>query len=278
MPKIKLVVTDMDETLIKPTARKVSVENADAIRKAKEAGVAVTIATGRIYSIVKRWVDMLDIEAPVIACNGADIRKSHKSIYTDTINDEMVKDIIGTASEYTGVKRFLFSGDNIFCTPDDRDKELFNKWWPGKTDAMAGVVYGSFKDIYPIVEGNVQKVLLWAKNDSQHKELEDKLKKYSGKCDITCGERLNLEVNTKGMSKAVAVRRIAEMMGISMDEVMAIGDSGNDVEMLKAVGTAVAVENAMPAARAVADHITASCEDNGVARAIEKFVLSKLSS
>ena len=82
-----------------------------------------------------------------------------------------------------------------------------------------------------------------------------------------------IEIVRPGVSKARAMLSLAEKRGIRAEEIMALGDSGNDVEMIRAAGIGVAMGNAIPAVKEAADEIAPPCEENGFAEAVRKFVL-----
>ena len=84
-----------------------------------------------------------------------------------------------------------------------------------------------------------------------------------------------IEIVSPGVSKAAAMLAIAENRGIKAAEIMAMGDSGNDVAMLRAAGLGVAMGNAAPAVRAAADAVTARVEENGAALAVRRYVLGE---
>ena len=90
----------------------------------------------------------------------------------------------------------------------------------------------------------------------------------------TCAISNNIEVNALGVNKGEGLVRLGKLLGIERDEIMACGDGMNDFEMLKAVGFGVAMENAMEEVKQAADYITDTNENNGVAKAIEKFALA----
>lgn len=272
MQKVKLIALDMDETLIPSSTEEVSEENARAIAGAQKAGIPVTIATGRIYTYTKNTVDELNIRIPVIASNGADIRLNHKPIKTDTLDIKDVVSVINNASEFEGMMRFIFSGDYIYTTPNDKNEHLFERWLKNSPGGILPVKYfNSFDEIFPEVEGNVQKILLWAQNKDQHNEAKARLEQIKSNFNVSNGEDINLEINSKEMSKAQGLKYIADYLNIPMENVLAIGDSGNDAPMLEAAGISVAVENAMPVAKSAAKYITDSCLNDGVAKAIYEF-------
>lgn len=272
MPEVKLIVLDMDETLVPSTTERVSQKNAEAIKAAQSAGIPVTVATGRIYTFTKNTVDELNIDVPVMTANGADIRLNHKPIRTDSLDINDVISVISTASDFDGMARFIFSGDYVYTTREDKNEKLFRRWLNHCPKGITPVKYfDSFEEIFPHVEGNVQKILLWAKTPKQHAEARERLNLAQGNYDVANGEELNLEINSKGMSKAQGVKFTADWLNIPMENVMAIGDSGNDAALLKAAGISVAVDNAMPIAKQAADYVTDSCINDGVASAIYRF-------
>ncbi len=271
--QIKLLAIDIDETLIRPTAKELSAENFSAIKRAQTAGVLVTLATGRIYTTAKNWVELLGIEIPVIACNGADVRLHHKTIFSDSLDIDTVRGVVEVGAAH-GMQKYVFSGDNVCCTPSERDDELFSKWFDNLTTMDTLVMKDSFEDIYGMADGNTQKVLLWAKNETQHRETMEALSVFLPQCNVVSGETLNIEITKRGTSKGLALKSVADSLGIAMDEIMAIGDNENDLSMLTAVGRGVAMANAAPRVKERMTCHTSSCDEHGVARAIEKYILA----
>ncbi|MBQ1289189.1 MAG: HAD-IIB family hydrolase, partial [Erysipelotrichaceae bacterium] len=92
---------------------------------------------------------------------------------------------------------------------------------------------------------------------------------------VTASHITNIEIFAKDSGKDVAIKEIARMYGIDMQNVMAIGDNDNDVEMLKAAGVSVAMGNATDSAKKVADFVTKTNDEDGAVFAIEKLVLDK---
>ena len=86
------------------------------------------------------------------------------------------------------------------------------------------------------------------------------------------GELKNVEINRKGVHKGRALQQLAEHLGLGMDEVMAIGDSDNDLTMLQMAGLGVAMANAAPNVRDIADAVTLDNASNGVAAAVKQYI------
>ena len=104
----------------------------------------------------------------------------------------------------------------------------------------------------------------------ERQDLEQALKSIRLLSDITITSSGsdNFEVMPAGVDKGTALVRLGEMLGIAPEEMVAIGDSDNDAAMLRAVGMPVAMGNADPALKALAQYITADCDHDGVAQAI----------
>ena len=111
-------------------------------------------------------------------------------------------------------------------------------------------------------------VLLW------EKEIRERLSEEFPGYAVVKGIPTNLEITVGGATKGNAILHLGELLGIKREEIMVCGDSQNDMEMIKAAGLGVAMGNAAPEVKEAADYITLTNEEDGVAAAIEKFVLS----
>ncbi len=272
MQKIKMVVLDLDDTLLTPHDTKISEENLNAIRRAQRSGILVTIATGRIYSAIKKIVEELNITCPVIASNGADVRLNHESIMTCFAKKESMYDVVLEAKR-NKARVYLFSDQDIWCTHEEYSEVLFKKWRMGEKGHLPVQMKDNFDIVFDNVGSNILKALIWTENKDQHSALLKGLNNCVDDVTIAVGEALNVEVTAKGVSKAYALKTVAEKCGVSFENIMAVGDSENDIEMLVEAGLSVAVSNAMPKTKAVCDHTVASCKENGVAQAIERFCI-----
>lgn len=93
------------------------------------------------------------------------------------------------------------------------------------------------------------------------------------KCMRSSNKKYALEFMPKGVTKAYGISLLAKDLGLKQEEIMAIGDEENDLPMIQYAGLGVAMENAVPFVKEAADFVTASNEENGVAKVIQKFVL-----
>ena len=105
------------------------------------------------------------------------------------------------------------------------------------------------------------------------RRLDEAKKFFGGKVEITRSAAQFTEFMALGVSKAGAIKILAEKFGIDNAQIMAIGDSENDLQMITSVGCGVAMGNAVDAVKKVSPHITDTCENDGFAKAVYKYVL-----
>lgn len=270
----RLIVCDIDETLVAMDEEKIPLRTVNAIRRARDMGYLFTLATGRIYPTARSRIEELGVDLPVIAAGGADIRMDHVSVDTYPVPDTAVRKVLAAARRHW-LSFYLFCGDVVLTLPKYTNEALFAKWASGAGGEFPVQFLRNEQEILELGSGRIQKILLWAENEKDHRKAVEAFSALTDEVDISCGEPLNIEVYRKGVNKGTALERVCEMLGIGMEEVMAVGDSGNDVEMLQKAGLGVAVENAMEEAARAADVVTLSTKRGGVGKAIEDYVLSQ---
>lgn len=266
---IKLVAVDIDGTLVN-NQRQITPEVFEAIQDAKQAGVKVVIATGRPIAGVQSILTELQLNEPdnyVVTFNGglvqetatgAEIVKEILS-YDDYLEIEYIsrtlglhmhaitKDGIYTANrnigKYTVHESNLVNMNIFYRTPEEmKDKEIVKCMYidePEILDAAISKIPDYFYDKYTIVKS----------------------------------APFYLEIVRKTVNKGSAILHLAEKLGLSIDQTMAIGDEENDRAMLEVVGNPVVMENGNPELKKIAKYITKSNEESGVAHALREWVL-----
>ena len=273
----KVIALDLDGTLLTDD-KKVTPENKKAIQLAKEQGVKIVLCTGRpLYGILPFYEELelheLDLEGYVILNNGCSIHRTHDWKLIDSAKM--------TADDIDYLYKFSEEKDDINFTLVD-EKHYFNI---GKkpTDELimdANFVFSDITDItleeaksgkYNIVKamylGNPKKMAEF------HSNYENILKENYSE---VLSQPYVYEVLPKGNNKGTGLKALVERLGIKQEEVMAIGDGNNDVEMLEYANYGVAMGNASELARNAAKYTTDTNENDGVAKAIRKYALNKL--
>ena len=263
---VKLFVSDLDGTML-PNGNVVSAENIAAVQCAVRAGVTVTIATGRMFEAALPVAEALGVDAPIIAYNGALIKSPSGHIYEEYALDPMLARDIITFAQARGWYIQSYSGGVLRYAVTCEESRFYedSQKITGKAvgrDGMLAYVTGNCK-LLLVTEGR-------AVSEARAQMLLDAFGAHIG---VTRSADRLVEIVVKGVSKASALTALAAKLDIPIAETMAIGDAYNDLPMLKAAGTSVAMGNAFPEVKAEADCETLSCTENGLATAIYTYVL-----
>lgn len=272
--KIKMIGLDLDGTLL-DEKKELTPYTREVLNKAIESGVVVLVATGRPLKGVPKELLAFPGMRYVLTANGARIidQKENKIIYENLVPKENVKKILDILGRYDTLKEIYFDGQGYASAAEyARAEEFF------PTEAMKNYVTTTrfpVEDIWAKLEeenrasDKVQGV--FAKLEERKSALED-LKELGG-INVTGSLVNNIEINAAGVNKGLGLVKLGELLGIKREEIMACGDGLNDLEMIRTVGFGVAMDNADPLVKEAADYVTDSNEKDGVAKAIEKFVL-----
>jgi len=243
-PAYRLLALDMDGTLLDGRER-ISPANAEWVRRAAEAGVIVCLSTGRSIFRTLPYAEELGLDAPIITANGGEVwRRPHVLHRRICLPWETVERLY----------RLARSRDVWFWAYSTEG--LYNKeHW---TEDIAGQEWLKFG--------------IHTEDDGLRRALWDEIASWGG-LELSNSSPLNLEVNPAGVSKAAALEEVCRLVGVSMAETVAVGDSLNDLAAIRAAGLGVAVGNAQEAGKRAADAVTASNEEDGVALVIRRYIL-----
>lgn len=267
--KYKILVLDVDGTLTN-SEKQISEKTKKALMHAQKKGVKLVIASGRPTFGVMPFVKELEMEkygGYVLSFNGAKITdcKTGKIMYEDSISPEMVPAIYDISKKH-GVNILTYEGDTVITeTLDDEYLQIelrINKMIAKKVD--------NFKDY---VKFSVPKFIMLGDGDYLGKIEPDVAGKLSG-LNVYRSEPFFLEVMPQNIDKAYSLGRLLEKLGLSKDEMIACGDGFNDKSMIMFAGLGVAMENAQPPVKEVADYITLSNNHDGIAKVVEEFILA----
>jgi len=265
---IKLFATDLDGTLVDHQGH-IAQEDIAALRRARELGVTVVIATGRMPATIDTFLDRLEVtaEEPVVGAQGAIVaRRNGDIIHTLTIPHEIAEEGAAIAREQNAVPVFYTTHD-IFMERVSFSVEE-DAYWLGRNlrydpDALAHI------------NGDLIKILVSQSDASLAGDLLAAFQaKLGDRAEVVRSHHWFIEAVNKNATKGAAVAWIAKQRGIDRSEVLAIGDAGNDVSMLRWAGVGVAPANATPEARAAADWIAPPLAQHPVAATVERYVSS----
>ncbi len=273
--KYKLIAIDMDGTLL-ASGNKISNRTIETIHKAKLAGVKPILATGRLYPSAKAYADKLGFKNPIISGNGAALHDENgKLIYESYINNDTLRTLIEVLDK-SDLYYHLYSTESIYTNINKLDLELLTSYYgndSGKLDIPA-LDYSDFESLEKLLkerDENINKIMAIGE-DYELKELEKNLSKIDS-IEVTSSWYNNLEIMNLGVSKGSTLNYLSKKMGIDSEQIIAIGDNENDLPMLKLAGLAIAMGNAVDFIKDKVDYITDINDKDGVAKAIEKFIL-----
>lgn len=262
----KLVAADLDDTLLRDDLT-ISQETVDAMHQAVAKGVMVTIATGRSFPSASKIANRIGLNVPIITYQGALIKNllDEEVLYERTVPVESARYLLDYC-EKNNYHLQLYHGDELYAA-EDNDK-IKNYVRLSKTPYIIG-------DLRQWIDIPQPKMLIVDKPEVCDQIREELLPLLGDKLHITKSKPHYLEFMHKEGTKGHAITFLAEHIGCSLDEVIALGDAWNDREMLEVAGLGVAMENALPELKALANYVTKSNNDDGVRHVLEKFVLAE---
>lgn len=272
---IKLIALDLDGTTIN-NDRKISKRNRAALQKAAEQGVNIVIATGRPFSALPADVFEIDAIRYVLTSNGASITDlvENKTFYENCLSPLATERSVALLRQYPYIIECFVKGiayiDGAYYRQVERSGKSF------RDVEYILTTRNPVEDIYQFMldhKGSIENININFEDISEKPAMREKLLTIP-EATITSSFAHNLEIGGATTSKAEALRQMGKLLGIDSSEMMAAGDSPNDIAMLRACGFPVAVGNAVDEVKAVAKYIAPPNDADGVADAVEKFVLN----
>lgn len=236
---------DLDGTLLNDRSE-ISELNAIWIQHAIDAGVTVCVSTGRGFVSALPFAEQLGLETPMITVNGGEIWTKPHVIHRRTLLDvSKIMKLHALAEQYDDVWFWAYTTEDIY------NKER----WVGDTITRNWLKFGYYIENTAILS-----------------EIRSEIQTWDG-LELSNSSPYNIEINAKGVSKATALMEVCRLLGYDMSEVVAVGDSLNDIAAIRACGLGVAMGNAQEEVKAAANVTTGSNQENGVAQVIQNYVL-----
>lgn len=245
------------------------------IKKAMAQGVYFVPATGRAVNALPPELKEMEGIRYGIFSNGATIYdlKEEKVIYKNHFEMDRVLELMDFLKQFDLMESISLNGQSYA-----NKKEMENIDYYELDSNTKAIVQGSrvlVDDLEMFVKEQsttVEKTTLLFKTMEERRRAADALSKIE---DIQFSSSLpkNLEISKKGCNKGDGLFHLAKILNIQKEEIMSCGDADNDRELLESAGLAVVMENGLDSMKAIADYITVSNQENGVAKAMEKFVL-----
>ena len=249
---IKMIVTDLDGTLLRDD-KTISDYTAEVFSRLRDKGIIVMFATGRAAMNTAESAKMI-MPHGIISSNGASITVMGNSIFKQPMKYDAVKVIVNELCELDGIKLLIDYGDYFLTNHADYQAQFNIAHCDAVKDNPNGVMKISIETADNSSLSNIDFAALGC---------------Y---CHGFADEVL-YNIMATGVSKLAAVKIAAAHFNIDITKIAAFGDDQNDIEMLRGCGIGVAMENAIDEAKAAADYICGSNENDGVAKWLEKHLL-----
>lgn len=264
----KLIAADIDGTLL-TNDRRLTERTEAAIRAAKEKGVLFTLSTGRPLQGIRRYAHLLSENVPVITYNGSVVltADTQEVLYSAGLPDEAAR-LICREAITRDVTAVAWAGGQLYArriNDDVMDYRLMTMEMP--------ILVPHEQTFLEATAGQVTKMLWIDTPDTIARYMKEMNAILPGGVKCVTSNPRYLEFIRGDVSKSAALASAAEHLGITREEVIAVGDGLNDLDMITWAGTGVAMGNAADAVKEAADLITSSNEEDGLARVIEKLIL-----
>ena len=262
----KLIAADIDGTLL-DSARTLRPATEDAIRQAKDAGVLFTLSTGRPLQGIRKFRHLLSPDVPVITYNGSMVLTADtgRVILSDGLPEEAARTIWREGCA-RGTTVIAWANNHLYC---NRVSEIVLDY---RTLTMETPI--EITDFAPIA-GHVTKMLWLDEPETVIRYMDELGTSLGDSVRFTTSNPRYLEFMNSRVSKSAALLAVAEELGFAREEIIAIGDGLNDLDMIEAAGMGVAMGNAHPRVLEAARFVTKTNDEDGLAYMIEKLILNR---
>lgn len=276
MKKIGLIAFDLDGTMLN-SHKRLSERNREALSRCASQGIWVVPATGRTVDGITPQIRSISGIDYAITTNGAAVAdlKNGQILKHCTLSNETALKILHMLEKYHVMFDPYIKGRGISQSKFMDHLEEYGV--KAEVKEMVQATRDVVPDIFRYVEDygkGVEKVNVFCPDLKDKEIIREALSAIPGLV-ISSSMVNNIEINAQGATKGAALLWLAEYLGVERDATMAFGDGENDVSMLKAAGTGIAMANGVEAALQAADEMTLSNDEDGVAVAIEKIVFGQ---
>jgi hypothetical protein len=267
----KMIVLDLDDTLLNDE-HTLSKRNKEALMAAQELGVKVVLASGRptfgMVSIAKD-LQLDQYGSYILSFNGSKIinAKTNEEIFNSTISSEMAHRLYDL-SRREGVAILSYKDESIVIEEPNEYADI--------EATITGLPMQIVDQFKATITEPVVKAMMLAHPDVLVNVEQTLVKEVGEEVSVFRSKPFFLEFTALNVTKGTSLHQLTQKLGIAAEEVIAIGDSYNDITMIEFAGLGVAMGNAPDAIKEIANHVTDTNNNDGVAQVVEDFILSKV--
>ncbi|WP_346353943.1 HAD family hydrolase [Azotosporobacter soli] len=268
--KISWCVCDLDGSLLNNQGE-LTEETVQVLREIRENGVRLVLATGRSHLFVKKIAARLEVMEPVIACNGGLVwqPKTDQILQRRAIPEAALNELVAYCLEQR-LDMLVYGDKHIYHTPWSDRAEKYRLYNERQTDGFT-LPLQSIASAAELPQGKCMKAFLWEASPEMLAAIRSF--KTAGQLTLVQSMAGATDIMATGVSKGDGLTFLAETIGLNLAETVAFGDNYNDISMLKQVRYSIAMGNGEAEVKAIAWQVTDSNEENGVAKALRKYVL-----
>lgn len=273
MSDIRLICLDMDGTLLDDDHATVPPRNVAALRAAAERGAAVTIASGRAWSLLQGVNAQLGVTRYAVLSNGAAVLdvETGEWLYRRPLDPDARRAVLTLLLDWGLPFEVYCEGENYIQR--DRAEQVIGSALSPEFAQVLRTCSHFPEDLNAALEGkDVEKIHIFRVPPERRQELLDAAEAW-GPLAVTTSFGENMELTAPGVNKGTAVQALCARLDLAPEQVMAFGDAGNDLELLRWAGWSFAMGNASDEAKAAARYTTGNNREGGVGMAVEEYLL-----
>lgn len=267
----KLIACDLDETLLNDQ-HMITKENEEAIQEARKYGVKFVPATGRGFNSVKKILDKLDLSGKsdeyVIALNGSIVVNNNGEHLKkpECMEFELVNKLFSSGLHYN-ICIELYTENMVYGYRLNQDEKNF-------LDGRMEYIEFLEPNIHFLKNESIIKILFVNTDYSYLEDIKKELGDIVAETNVSFSSNRYMEFNSKGVSKGAGLENLAKLLGINLEDVIAIGDNFNDLTMIQKAGLGVGVRNAGAEIKKACTYVTqATNNESAVAEVVRRFIL-----
>lgn len=264
-PIIKMLALDIDGTIYNKNFE-CSVAVKECITTLIEKGVKVVLATGRMYCSAVPVARELNLDTPIICYQGAlvrNFRENNETLLNISTDETLAREIIDCLRSQN-IHTNVYIKDDLIVENDGAEIRHYI--------TQRNISYRVVESFDGVDLMDLNKILAITTDESKTVELvRDLSPRYERLCIVRSMPHF-CEFSNKDATKGNAIEFLAKKWGIKKEEVMAVGDQDNDIDMLKSAGIGVAMGNATQELKNIADFITGSINEDGLITAVKKYM------
>lgn len=261
---IKLFISDLDDSLLRDD-QTIGERTVRALGALAARGVNIALASGRMYSAMRRYVAELNVSAPAVTLNGAMIvdTATGQPLSRQFIPEELAREAL-ELFERMGLYAQAYDEEGYFF---ERECE-FSRYY-ARVSGVQGVETG--RPLSQCVDAPQPKIITINTPERTRELLPEIKAHFAGRLEVAISKPMYIELTHPEANKGAALARLCELVGVKPCEVMACGDGLNDLGMIELAGLGVVVANAREDVRARADIVCPSNQEEGIAQLIERM-------